>query len=125
MSGKNNPRLESNAGADLSQLSTRTSRGASHVAFLPWPLGLYLLLLAAFAPFLLFPTSASPQADNDDAIARLRIEVTAGEQNKPVADASVYVKFSEERKIRKDKKYELSLKTNEQGVTRTPEIPQG
>jgi len=35
------------------------------------------------------------------------------------------VKFSEERKIRKDRKYELALKTNGQGVARSPEIPQG
>ena len=57
--------------------------------------------------------------------ARLRIEVSGGDANKPVADASVYVKFPQERKIRKNKTIELNLKTNQEGVARSPEIPQG
>jgi len=60
--------------------------------------------------------------------ARLRIEVTGGDANNPVADASVYVKFPQDRKIhkfRKDKTVEMNLKTNQEGVARTPEIPQG
>jgi hypothetical protein len=60
-----------------------------------------------------------------DEFTRLRIEVTGGDAEKPVPDASVYVKFTEDRKLRKDKKFELNLKTNEEGVTRTPDIPQG
>ena len=50
---------------------------------------------------------------------RLRIEVTGGDANKPVAEASVYLRFP------KDKKTELDLKTNQEGVARSPEIPQG
>jgi hypothetical protein len=63
----------------------------------------------------------APQQDT----ARLRIEVTGGDANRPVADASVYVKFSQDRKIRKNKAIELNLKTNQEGVARSPEIPQG
>jgi hypothetical protein len=50
---------------------------------------------------------------------RLRIEVTGGDANKPVAEASVYLRFP------KDKKTELDLKTNQEGVARSPEIAQG
>jgi len=62
---------------------------------------------------------------NDDATTRLQIELTGGDQNKPVSDASVYVKFVEERKLRKDKHIELNLKTNQEGVARSPELPRG
>ena len=56
---------------------------------------------------------------------RVRIEVTGGDENKPVADASVYLKFSEERKVLKDRAIEFNLKTNQEGVARSPEIPKG
>jgi hypothetical protein len=56
---------------------------------------------------------------------RLTIEVTGGEKNVPVENASVYVKFVEERKIRKDKKYELNVKTNREGITHIPDAPEG
>lgn len=76
--------------------------------------------------------SAGAQTGKDDKTpaaqvdtARLRIEVTGGDANKPVADASVYVKFAPDHKNRKAKTIELNLKTNQEGVARSPEIPQG
>jgi hypothetical protein len=56
---------------------------------------------------------------------RLTIVVTGGEDKKPIDSASVYVKFVEERKLGKDKKIEMNLKTNVSGVCHSPEIPQG
>ncbi len=58
-------------------------------------------------------------------ISRLRIEVTGGEANKPVENASVYLKTVEERTVLKDKKLELNVKTNQQGVAHIPEPPLG
>jgi hypothetical protein len=56
---------------------------------------------------------------------RLTIEVTGGEKNVPVENASVYVKFVEERKLKKNKKYELNVKTNREGVAHVPDAPEG
>ena len=55
---------------------------------------------------------------------RLTITVTGGDEKKPVADASVYVKYVVDKRI-KDQKIELNLKTNQEGLTHSPEIPQG
>ena len=63
--------------------------------------------------------SEKPAPVDKHATTRLRIEVTGGDANTPVADASVYVRFPER------KKDELDLKTNLEGVARTPEIRQG
>jgi len=55
---------------------------------------------------------------------RLTIEVTGGDANKPVENASVYVKTVEEHLI-KDKKFEVNVKTNQQGVAHVPDAPMG
>jgi hypothetical protein len=57
--------------------------------------------------------------------SRLTIVVTGGEEKKPVDSASVYVKFVEERKLGKDKKIEMNLKTNQSGVCHVPILPPG
>ncbi len=82
---------------------------------------------------LLLPFVALGQADpqgkakpqKGSGTIRLRIEVTAGEKNQPVDSASVYVRFVEERRLVKDKKLELNVKTNREGLARLPEIPSG
>ena len=83
---------------------------------------------------LLFPLAARGQEKNPDAkgksdpassSVRLTIVVTNGEDKKPVDSASVYVKFVEARKLTKDKKIEMNLKTNLSGVCHVPEIPRG
>jgi hypothetical protein len=56
---------------------------------------------------------------------RLTIEVTGGEKNVAVADASVYLKYEEARVLRKDKKYALNVKTNREGATHIPDVPLG
>src|SRR5579871_4797426 len=86
-----------------------------------------LILLAILSAIPLVPTLTMPLAAQSDkpakpdknATTRLRIEVTGGDADKPVADASVYVRYAD------DKKFELDLKTNQEGVARSPEIRQG
>ena len=56
--------------------------------------------------------------------AKLTIEVTAGDENKPVENASVYLKTVEEHMI-KDKKFEVNVKTNQKGVAHVPDPPTG
>jgi len=56
---------------------------------------------------------------------RIRIEVVGGDAETPVENASVYLKYTEERKMRKDKKLELNVKTNRDGVAHVPEAPLG
>jgi hypothetical protein len=56
---------------------------------------------------------------------RLTIEVTGGEKNVVVENASVYLKFVEEKKIGKDKHYALNVKTNREGVAHIPDAPLG
>jgi hypothetical protein len=63
--------------------------------------------------------SEKPATPDKHATSRLRIEVTGGDANKPVPDASVYLRFPEKKKV------ELDLKTNQEGIARSPEIPQG
>jgi hypothetical protein len=86
---------------------------------------LLALLLAAFclpayAPALAAQSDKPPAApEKRNGTSRLRIEVTGGDQNKPVAEASVYLRFPKEKKV------ELDLKTNQEGIARSPEIRQG
>ena len=56
---------------------------------------------------------------------RLTVEVTGGERNVSVENASVYLKFSEGRMLRKDRKYELNVKTNRDGTAHIPDPPLG
>jgi len=60
-----------------------------------------------------------------DAQTRITIEVTGGEKSIPVENASVYVKFIEERSLRKDKKLEMNVKTSRDGIAHVPNAPMG
>jgi hypothetical protein len=86
-----------------------------------------LLVMALAVPLALAAQSADKdkKKDADDAVTRLRIEVTGGDEGKPVDQASVYVKYSEARTFRRDKKVELNLKTNREGVARLDDAPRG
>lgn len=55
----------------------------------------------------------------------LEVRVLQEESGEPVAQAAVYVKFKEERLLRRDKKLEWALKTNAEGVAAFPSIPEG
>ena len=88
----------------------------------------------AFVLFLLLAVGARAQDKDSDAKGKsdsgaqnvkLTIVVTGGEEKKPIDGASVYVRYVEERKIRKDKKIEMNLKTNQQGMCHVPVIPPG
>jgi hypothetical protein len=68
--------------------------------------------------------STPPQGETPSSFNRLRIEVTGGDGDKPVENASVYLKTVEQHSI-KDKKTELNVKTNQLGVAHVPEAPQG
>jgi len=56
---------------------------------------------------------------------RLTIEVTGGDKAVPVENASVYVKYIEEHTIKHDKKTELNVKTNREGIAHVAEAPLG
>lgn len=73
------------------------------------------------------PPASSPKTPppSSDATSRLTIEVTGGDKPVPVENASVYVKYIEEHTLRKDKKVELNVKTNRDGVTHVAEAPMG
>lgn len=57
--------------------------------------------------------------------SRITIEVMGGEKETPVENASIYVKYIEERKLAKDKKLELNVKTNRDGIAHVPNAPLG
>jgi hypothetical protein len=62
---------------------------------------------------------------SDPTTTKLRIHVTAND-DKPVGNASVYVRFPLAGGIfHKDKLSELNLKTNEDGSVKVPDIPRG
>ncbi len=91
--------------------------------FLRW-LGAVVLLL----PSVVFPQSNSrpkEELEKRSSGTKLRIEVTGGDRDQPVENASVYVKYAQPRALAKDKKIEMNLKTNREGVVKVPEIPRG
>jgi hypothetical protein len=90
-----------------------------------------VVTVVAMACIAVFGTAARATVGGDQKQAakavettKLTIEVTGADQ-KPVVEASVYVKFVEVVKHGRDQKLELNLKTNQDGVTHSPEIPQG
>jgi hypothetical protein len=73
------------------------------------------------------PKDQAPPSKKDQAPSpanRITIEVTGGDANKPIENASVYVKTVEEHLI-KDKKFEVNVKTNPQGMAHVPDAPLG
>ncbi len=64
------------------------------------------------------------KAEKQGGTTKLRIEVTAGEKNQPVENASVYVRYVEEGLL-KEKKREMNVKTNREGVAKVPDVPRG
>lgn len=85
-------------------------------------LGLGLILLFSLVSA---QSAQKPSKDSDNAVTKLRIEVTAGKDGDPVESASVYIKWNEDRKLRKDKKVEQNWKTNKDGIVRVPDLPRG
>jgi hypothetical protein len=71
------------------------------------------------------PADKPPAQQPSSTSSRLTIEVTGGDNAVPVENASVYVKYVEEHAIKKDKKTELNVKTNREGVAHVAEAPLG
>ena len=71
------------------------------------------------------PPASAGNADTGPKDARITIVVTGGEDKKPVDSASVYVRYVEEHKRGKDKKIEMNLKTNQNGICHVPVTPPG
>ena len=90
-----------------------------------------IIFISAFLLTFSVAIFAQPQgkkAAQPDAVAppkRLTIEVTGGDKNVAVENASVYLKFVEAKKLAKDHKYELNVKTNREGEAHIPDPPLG
>ncbi len=69
--------------------------------------------------------SQKAEEESEEGTTRLRIEVIAGEKDEPVDSASVYVRFVRPRTMGKDKKIEMNVKTNRNGVAVIPSVPRG
>jgi hypothetical protein len=70
-------------------------------------------------------SSQKDDQTSDGTTTRLRIRVTNPE-DKPVGNASVYVRFNQPGSfLHKDKLAELSFKTNEDGSVKVPAVPRG
>src|SRR5258708_4034510 len=82
------------------------------------PINVALLLLPAIALYSSAQDTPAPapKTQAPDARSRLTIEVTGGDNNVPIENASVYLKYIEERKLLKDKKLELNVKTNRERI---------
>ena len=86
------------------------------------------LVLAAWLVTGAYPLAAADAATDDEkapTTVRLEILLTAKAGGKPIKNASVYVKFKEKRRLRRDKKREWSLKTNPNGRAVLKSIPAG
>ncbi|HEY6127487.1 MAG TPA: hypothetical protein VIW23_04830 [Candidatus Acidoferrum sp.] len=92
-------------------------------------LGVILLLGCGLAASVQDKSEAPVERDTAKAplpaVNKLTIEVNGGEKNVSVENASVYLKYVEEKKLRKDRKYALNVKTNRDGTAHIPDPPMG
>jgi hypothetical protein len=95
----------------------RTSTLAAAIA-----LGLALLAPLKAAAQGETPPPAKPSIDQT---SKITIEVSGGDKSTPIENASVYIKYVEERKIKSNKTVELNVKTNREGTAHVPEAPTG
>jgi hypothetical protein len=77
------------------------------------------------AALLLAPLAAAGQSKTNPqhGVTKLRVEVTAGDKDQPVESASVYVRYTVERALLKNKKVEMNLKTNQEGIAMVRDVP--
>lgn len=67
-----------------------------------------------------------PDKSFEPATVKLQIHVSSKKDDKPISEASVYVRFNQSGGfLRHDKMAELDLKTNQDGNVKVPAIPQG
>jgi hypothetical protein len=71
------------------------------------------------------PQDNKENKSSEPSMTKLKIVVT-NDHDKPVANASVYVRFNEGGGfLHHDKLAEMNFKTNQDGSVKVPEIPQG
>jgi len=93
--------------------------------------GLLLAVAALLSRGASSQTTSAPGAkptsrpSKEEAVSRITLEVTGGDKDAPVENASVYLKYVEEHAIKRNKKTELNVKTNHEGVAHIPDAPQG
>jgi hypothetical protein len=88
-------------------------------------MGLPVLIVALAVGQSAQEPDAKAHTGKNDPVSRVTIEVSGGEKEAPVENASVYLKYVEERKVLKNKKVELNVKTNRDGTAHIPEAPTG
>jgi hypothetical protein len=88
------------------------------------PTLLALLLFAASGAATAQQSAPPRETPTPAPIPRLAIEITGGDETKPIENASVYLKPQEDHLI-KDKKTEVNVKTNMQGIAHVPQPPIG
>ena len=93
---------------------------------------IWRVLMVALAAIVLADADAArqdtknpPSSATNPPSKRMTIEVSGGDNNVAVENASVYLKYVEEKKIFKDKHYALNVKTNREGVAHIPDAPLG
>jgi hypothetical protein len=111
----------------VAQARPRVNAGLPRERIFPMRFRLMIVLaaLAAAAAGGAATGRAAPRQNSESALTNLRIVVTAGKKNQPVENASVYVRYKEARFLRKDKKVELDLKTNREGVATMRDLHRG
>ena len=65
------------------------------------------------------------KAAKPSGFSTLHIEITAGEKDQPVENASVYVRFPEARMLGREKLAEMNVKTNREGTVKVINVPHG
>ena len=65
------------------------------------------------------------RSDKEEAFTRLHIAVSGGEKPEPVENASIYVRYVEERTLGRDRKIEMNVKTNREGRASVARVPRG
>ena len=83
--------------------------------------------LALLAPVTVGGQEQTPPANKTtlDQTSRITIEVSGGDKSAPIENASVYIKYVEERKVKSNKTVELNVKTNRDGTAHVPDAPLG
>lgn len=82
-------------------------------------------LALAMVGILLAGLLSLPGTAAEEEKVRLEVEVTAAETGEPIGNAIIYVKFKEDRFLRRDKQREWSVKTNPEGKAVFPLLPEG
>ena len=82
------------------------------------------LLLSGGGFFLLSCLLLVGHAEQEPSVV-VEVIVTAEEGGAAISQASVYLKFKEERFLRRDKKMEWTMKTDAEGKAKFPALPEG